>query len=179
MSNCFINATNVFLINKTNLSDDNDGSNTNGGPSLTYIWKLMIQSNLSSWDMDCHCVYNIVKPVTRGYRDTQKVSLHDRCPLIIGHFNVKVQITCNLDITTGVRTLVTDLIVHVFMYTMIIVIVYMNTLMCMYVNHCPPPPPNHPHIWGTKSEQGNRGYNGYRFQLSLSTIWRNHLPFNQ
>ena len=27
--------------------------------------------------------------------------------------------------------------------------------------------------------QVNRGYNGYRFQLSLSTIWRNHLPFNQ
>ena len=31
----------------------------------------------------------------------------------------------------------------------------------------PPPPPNHPHIWDTKSEQGNRGLyiNGYRFQF--------------
>ena len=36
--------------------------------------------------------------------------------------------------------------------------------------------PNHPHIWDKKSEQGNRGYIGYRFPLSLSTIWRNHLP---
>ena len=36
-----------------------------------------------------------------------------------------------------------------------------------------------PHTWDTKSEQGNRGYIGYRFTLSLSTIWRNHLPFNQ
>ena len=41
-------------------------------------------------------------------------------------------------------------------------------------NITPPPPPNHPHIWDTKSEQGNRGYNGYRFQLSCP-----HLLFGE
>ena len=41
----------------------------------------------------------------------------------------------------------------------------------------PPKPP--PLEIKKKSEQGNRGYIGYRFPLSLSTIWRNHLPLNQ
>ena len=50
-----------------------------------------------------------------------------------------------------------------------------NSIKCEK-NITPPPPPP---ISDTKSEQGNRGYNGYRFQLSPSTIWRNHLPFNQ
>ena len=40
-------------------------------------------------------------------------------------------------------------------------------------NITPPPPPHF------RSEQGNRGYIGYRFPMSLSIIWRNHLPFNQ
>ena len=42
------------------------------------------------------------------------------------------------------------------------------------------PHPHHPppHPWDQKSEQGNGGYSGYRFPLSLSTIWGNHLPFN-
>ena len=44
----------------------------------------------------------------------------------------------------------------------------------------PPPPQITPTTFEIKkSEQGNRGYIGHRFQLSLSTIWRNHLPFNQ
>ena len=30
----------------------------------------------------------------------------------------------------------------------------------------------------SKKNQGNEGYIGYRFPLSLSTIWGNHLPFN-
>ena len=29
----------------------------------------------------------------------------------------------------------------------------------MWEKHYTPPPPNHPHIWDTKSEQGNTGYN--------------------
>ena len=41
-----------------------------------------------------------------------------------------------------------------------------------------PPPQTPPHL-RYKNQQGNRGYIGYRFPLSLSTIWRNHLPFNQ
>ena len=40
----------------------------------------------------------------------------------------------------------------------------------------PPPPP--PHTWDQKSDQGNGGYIGYGYPLSLSTIWGNHLPFN-
>ena len=43
----------------------------------------------------------------------------------------------------------------------------------------PPPPQTTPTFEKTKSEQGNRGYIGYIFPLSLSTIGRNHLPFNQ
>ena len=35
----------------------------------------------------------------------------------------------------------------------------------MQEKHYPPP-----HIWEKKSEQGNRGYIGYRFPLSLSNI---------
>ena len=35
-----------------------------------------------------------------------------------------------------------------------------------------------PNPWDQKSEQGNGGYIGYRFPLSLSTIWGNHLRFN-
>ena len=31
----------------------------------------------------------------------------------------------------------------------------------MWEKHYTPPPPKPPHIWDTKSEQGNRGYNGY------------------
>ena len=44
----------------------------------------------------------------------------------------------------------------------------------------PPPPPTHhiPTHGYKKSEQGNGGYIGYIFPLSLSTIWANHLPFN-
>ena len=45
----------------------------------------------------------------------------------------------------------------------------------------PPPPPityTTPHPWDQKSEQGNGGYIGYIFPLSLSTIWGNHLPLN-
>ena len=34
-----------------------------------------------------------------------------------------------------------------------------------------------PYLRSNISELGNRGYNGYRFPLSLSTIWGNHLPF--
>ena len=72
-----------------------------------------------------------------------------------------------------------------------------NSIKCEK-NITPPPPPNHPHIWDTKSEQGNSvardlprtgsetnttifviyRYIGYRFPLSLSTIWGNHLPVN-
>ena len=53
----------------------------------------------------------------------------------------------------------------------------------MQEKYYPPPPPNHPHIWyvwDKKSEHRNRGlYWIYRFPLSpVSTIWRNHLPFN-
>ena len=51
-----------------------------------------------------------------------------------------------------------------------------NSIKCEK-NITPPPPPTF------EIQNQNKGiediYNGYRFQLSLSTIWRNHLPFNQ
>ena len=43
-----------------------------------------------------------------------------------------------------------------------------------------PLPPTHPHIWDKKNQnKGIDDYIGYRFPLSLSTIWRNHFPLNQ
>ena len=44
-----------------------------------------------------------------------------------------------------------------------------NSIKCEK-NITPPPPPNHPHIWDTKSEQGNRGYNGYTVQITFIFI---------
>ena len=58
--------------------------------------------------------------------------------------------------------------------------IYIPIKIEMTKNFFDPPPPTHttPHPWDKKSEQGNGGYIGYRFPLSLSTIWGNHLPFN-
>ena len=45
-----------------------------------------------------------------------------------------------------------------------------------------PPPPTTPTFDMFEIKNQNKGiedYTGYRFPLSPSTIWRNHLPFNQ
>ena len=48
----------------------------------------------------------------------------------------------------------------------------------MQEKHYPPPPPID--MFEIKNQnKGIEDYIGYRFPLSLFTIWRNHLPFNQ
>ena len=49
----------------------------------------------------------------------------------------------------------------------------------MQEKYYPPPPPPIDMFEIKNQNKGIEDYIGYRFPLSLSTIWRNHLPFNQ